>query len=260
MELIRNLPNDLDFMIWYEDLKRVIFTAKIIDFDLETKRFICNFRFSSNSDFTVGYIALEDYSIYPIKNPFDEIDKMVYAYLKEKEFDENLKMWHLTRKDLLEQQVKAAKYKSNVIAKITSFYNDELAFCEFGAGLFGNISLANYLHVKKCVYSIADLLQIGSTFKAKIDTEYKENYFALNTFEVDCYYIPYKIGDIIPGKVLARIEDSKKSRYSYWFMVTERIIGIIKSDFPLGYGQKVFAKVHSQNENFIKFRFNSYIN
>ena len=169
-----------------------------------------------------------------------------------------LNMYKLTRKILLKEQAALAKYGDLVTAKVTSFYDDELAFCEFGAGLHGNVSLANYLHIKKAVYSIADIMQIGTTFKVKIDSEYSQSLFALTTYQVDDYYTNLDLNSTVTGKVLKRVEDDMEHKYSYWFMITPRIIGILKSNFPLGYGQIINARMHNQNENFIKFRFVSY--
>ena len=260
MELIRNLPNFIETRLHTDDYlneiikKHELYSAKIYEYDLKNRRFLCKLDEYKN----IGYIDFNDYSIYNINDSFSEIGKVIYVYIES--YDEELKKYKLTRKNLLEEQTKLAVFPEEVEAIVTSFYNDELAFCEFGAGLLGNISLAKYLHIKQAVYSLADLLQVGSVLKVKIDTEYKKNYFALTTYKVEDYYIPFKTGDIIEGTVLARLEDDDKYRYSYWFMVTIRIIGIIKSDRPLGYGQKIKAKVHSENENFIKFRFDSYAN
>ena len=102
-------------------------------------------------------------------------------------------------------------------------------------------------------------MRVGDIIKAKVDTEYTTHHFALTTYKVDDYYLDLSVGAVVKGRVFRKIEDENDSKYSYWFMVTERLIGILKNNSPLGYGSYVNAKVHSMNSNFVKFRFESYV-
>lgn len=253
MELIKELPNFSGTTLIKSQDETQIIAVKIYKFDHVNRIFLCYL----NDFCQIGFIPLNEYSIYPLKTPFDEIGKVVYAYTEN--FHEELKMMKLGRKKLLEKQVIAAVRNKTVTVQITSFFDEDLAFCEFGAGLRGNISLAKYLYIKKAVNTIADVLQIGSTFKARIDNQYRNNFYALTTFRVDDYTLNLNPNDIVIGKVFAKLEGDDEFRYSYWFMITPQTMGIIKSSIPLGYGQLIKAKVHNINDNFIKFRFDSYV-